>query len=207
MQSISVIIGTFGDVDTWAPIAQRAVKSALAQTWEPEGVYYNHADALHTARNEAAERAGGEWLCFLDADDELDVDYLRHMTIAIESNGSEDLLLQPATLGVVDGREDPFPVVIPKKPLLDGNYMVIGTVVRRDRFLAAGGFHDYPMYEDWDLWIRMALEGARHVAVEKAVYRVHVNPGSRNQAAHQAQVAVYNQIRNQHLRHPNARNL
>lgn len=207
MKSISVVIGTFGDADVWSRQAVRAVRSAQAQSFEPEGIYYQHGRSLHEARNEGAERAAGEWLCFLDADDELDAHYLRHMTVAIESNGGWDLLLQPATLGVVGDREDPFPVVIPKKPLLEGNYMVIGTVIRRDSFLRAGGFRDFTMYEDWDLWIRMALEGAQHVAVPLAVYRVHVNQNSRNNGSRSDQVAVYKAIRNEHINHPNARRL
>lgn len=208
MKSISVIIGTYGDIGHWSELARRAVRSAQAQTFEPEGIYYNHGLSLHEARNEAAERAAGEWLCFLDADDELHPDYLRHMTVAIESSSMGwDLLLQPATLGVVNGREDPVSCVIPKKPLLDGNYMVIGTVVRRSSFLYAGGFRDFPCYEDWDLWIRMALNGARHVAVPLAVYRVHVSQGSRNNGSRDEQVQVYKRIRNEHTNHPKARSI
>ena len=197
--SISVIISTFGDTQVWLPLAQRAIASCARQTLAPEDVLYNHGDTLQEARNRGAAQARGEWLCFLDADDELDARYVEVMTNAV-GRLDEPALLQPSTLGVVDGREDQHPVLIPSKPLLDGNFMVIGTLVRRDQFLRVGGFHDYPLYEDWDLWIRCWLDGAQLVAVPSAIYRVHVREGSRNNQERKLQLDTYNRIREKHRR-------
>jgi glycosyltransferase involved in cell wall biosynthesis len=198
-ESISVVISTFGDPVYWGAVAQRAIRSALSQTIEADGVYYNHADTPHEARNRGAEQANSKWLVFLDADDELDPFYLEAMTrYALDCSGPA--LIQPATLGVVGDREDPHPVLIPRKPLLDGNFMVIGTMVQREQFLRVGGFEDWPIYEDWDLWIRCWLDGAELVAGPNAIYRVHVSEGSRNNQDRKLQVAVYNQIRSKHQR-------
>jgi glycosyltransferase involved in cell wall biosynthesis len=196
---ITVCISTFGDVDVWMPLAHRAWRSAERQTLEPADIICAHRDSLEEARNAAAGHVSSGWLCFLDADDELDPNYLAAMRQAVDM-AVGDLLLQPATLGILpDGTEDPFPVVIPAKPLIDGNFLVIGTLIRAEQFHRVGGFRDFPCYEDWDLWLRAWLDGAMAVAVPDAIYRVHVSPNSRNNCSRPLQVATYNRIRNQYL--------
>jgi len=191
------VVSTFGDIATWGHLAStRAIPSALNQTTKPE-VFYNHGETLHEARNLGAEQAQSEWLCFLDADDELDSGYIQAMTRATE-HLEGDWLIQPSTRGVVDGVEDPFPVLIPPKPLIDGNFLVIGTVIRRAQFLRIGGFHAWPLYEDWDLWLRAFLDGAAIRHAEDAIYRVHVNPQSRNNCSRDQQIHTYNAIRAAH---------
>lgn len=196
---ISVIVGTFGGPE-WVRKAQRAVASAHAQSMKPTEVIHSHKATLHEARNLGAAEAKSEWLCFLDADDELDGDYIAEMAKAIEGLDPGDYLLQPSTLGVADDKEDPFPVLIPKKNLLDGNFLIIGTVVRRDQFSRLGGFDDLPCYEDWEMWLNMHTDGAVHVPVPAAVYRVHVNPNGRNNPSREMQVKYYNLIRNRYLK-------
>lgn len=198
---ITVCIGTFGDQQIWSALAHdRAMASVDRQTLRPDNLIWCHAPDLHTARNEAAAQARSEWLCFLDADDELDPHYLEAMTQAVTYLDVADWLLQPATLGVhPDGHEDPTPVMIPPKPLLDGNFLVIGTLVRRAQFERLGGFCDFPLYEDWDLWLRCFLDGASISQVPAAIYRVHVNTAGRNSASRALQLRIYHQIRSRHL--------
>lgn len=195
MTSISVCIGTYGSPEWRSLAATRAIPSAMNQTVAPHEILHKHADTLDVARNGAAAEATGEWLCFLDADDELDKGYIEAMTVAA-SREEGPALLQPATLGVDPlGGEDDHPVVIPAKSLLVGNFMVIGTVIRRDQFLRVGGFADLPVFEDWDLWIRAWIDGTRLVAVPDAIYRVHVNETGRNRMPIDVFHRVYTQIR------------
>lgn len=192
MNDVTVIIPISGDLNRWAEIAQRAYDSAVAQTYPAKEVIISSGKTLTEARNKTAMEADTEFLVFLDADDELDSHYLEQMVA-----GSGDLR-QPSTLGIVDGREDPEPVLIPSKPLITGNYLVIGTMVRRELFAQVGGFRDWPMYEDWELFIRCWLEGATITACPQAIYRVHVNADSRNNQHRTLQIETYNQIRNLH---------
>lgn len=203
---IVVCIGTYGDYARWAPLAQTALLSAERQTVRPAYVRWIHGMDLRTARNVAAVEAGirspqlPEWLCFLDADDTLDRHYIEAMW---ETVGKIDypVLVQPSTLGVYpDGREDPEPVLIPPKPLLDGNFMVIGTLIRYAQFHKIGGFADWPCYEDWDLWIRAWRDGAELISCPDAIYRVGVNENSRNNGTRELQLRTYNAIRHQYLR-------
>lgn len=201
--TFSVIIGTYGDIGHWAELAARAHLSAEAQTREPVDIIWEHADNLHGARNLGAEKARGDILIFLDADDELDPNYLEAMYLAANNVALRadrfTFLYQPATLGIVDGKEDSEPVLIPERPLDTGNFMVIGTGVERELFNKVGGFYDWPIYEDWCLWIRCYLAGAGFVKVPDAVYKVHVNQQGRNSQERRLQVQMFNQIRNRYF--------
>jgi len=190
MNSISVIIGTFGD-DSWRTLAERARMSAEEQSVRPDEIIMSHEPSLSLARNRPAERAVGDWLIFLDADDQLDYSYIQAMKDRIVELSGENYLIQPSTLGVVDGVEDDEPVLIPSKDIHMGNWMVIGTAVRRDVFLDAGGFPDLPCWEDWALWARCIHNGAKTTTCPRAIYRVNVHPGSRNDPTQQqARAAV-----------------
>lgn len=172
--SVAVIVATFGGPE-WIKRRDHACISVERQTKHPSEIIRFHGDTLQEARNSAASLAVSDWLIFLDADDSLDVNYVNAML-----NGSGDIR-QPSTLGVVDGVEDDAPVLIPKKNLIQANYIVIGAMIRREQFLAVEGFRDLPCLEDWDLWIRLVLAGAEVVPCPEAIYRVTVNPDSRNQ--------------------------
>jgi glycosyltransferase involved in cell wall biosynthesis len=80
---ISIVVATFGS-EEWRDQGNRTAEAA----WElgagsvvnvhlPEGT-------LAQARNQGAEDASTEWLCFLDADDELDPGFIPAMRARIE---------------------------------------------------------------------------------------------------------------------------
>lgn len=190
----SVVIGTYGD-DVWKERAEEAMRSVEAQTVPFKDAIHVHGPTLAEARNRGAERVEGDWLVFLDADDMLDSKYIEAMMVAAAKQ-TGPALLQPSTLGVYPGgREDAAPVLIPQRPLNTGNFMVIGTAIRRDQFERVGGFKDWPMYEDWCLFIRAWQDGAALVPVPDAIYRVTVNENSRNKASRKEQVRFFNLIR------------
>jgi glycosyltransferase involved in cell wall biosynthesis len=186
-ETVDVIIATYGDLDIWEPLADRAARSAhgqdvfgTGQTVAPHEVHRVHGTKgsnLAHLRNVGARQSEADWLIFLDADDELDPHYIEHMLA-----GTGDMRW-PSTLGVVDGVEDDEPVLLQLYPGERGitrNHMVIGTMVRREQFLAVGGFHNLPVLEDWECWIRLQLAGAVPMPCPEAIYRIHVRKGSRN---------------------------
>ena len=184
---VGVVIGTFGDITKCNSLALNAVKSA--EDAGVDKVIWMHRGTLHEARNAGAKMLDTEWLIFLDADDELDEGYIDAM---LEGEGD---IRKPSTLGVYpDGSEDDAPTMIPEKDLDRANHIVIGAMCRAELFWKVEGFRDYPVLEDWDLWRRMCRAGATVGEVPDAVYRVHVNPDSRNsnQDLHDR---VYQQIR------------
>ena len=186
MISVSIIIASHGDAH-WKELAQsRPLPSAKAQDAEvlighdPDG---NRA----TVRNDLAAQATGDYLCFLDADDELAPGYVLAMQQAHAHEETDDpLLLTPAVSYVVKRRIRP-PKFWPEVPPWSGNWMVLGTLVPRKLFHEVGGWRefdpdDWNEWDDWELWIRCQKAGARVVRVKRAVYIAHQEKTSRHRS-------------------------
>jgi GT2 family glycosyltransferase len=191
MSGVHVIIASYGSAE-WERRGQLAALSARSQTVQPDWVTTLHVpgDAqIADVRNRAAQRhPEANWLIFLDADDSLHPGYVEAMLA-----GSADVR-QPSTAGVhPDGSADE-PSLIPHRDLLSGNYIVVGAMVHRDAFDAVGGFRPLPIYEDWDLWLRMEEYGCSFAPVPDATYYVTVRQDSRNNQAPEIQRHWFRQI-------------
>lgn len=196
MDSVAVIVPSYGDEEFWEPLARRALDSVERQTYAGPvySVWNHHPLGLEPARNEPAKKFVNEfnvdWLVFLDADDELDERYVECMM-----EGSGDVR-QPSTLGVVDGVEDKEPVLIPPRNLLEANYIVVGAPVRSSLFIEVGGFRDLPVLEDWDLWLRCYVAGAEFGQVPEAIYKVHIDTSRESRGgSSRLHGRVYSEIR------------
>lgn len=172
---VTICIATYGNT-SWIKLAEeRALLSAMDQSVECQIIMAHDSVSLAEARNTAAQEAKTEFLIFLDADDELDPEYVEHML-----EGTADIR-RPSTVGFVNGIQQGDPDLIPERNILRANYVIIGAMCRREMFLAVNGFRELPILEDWDLWLRMFLYGAVIEAIPKAVYRIHISKNSRNQ--------------------------
>lgn len=190
---MTVCVATYGD-PTWKQIADRAVVSVPADV----PVVRYHGTDLCDARNMALAEVTTEFVCFLDADDELESGYLDAMSRA-----------RPADIRVPSVRyvrpDHAGLVTMPRvaghhhvcKPtcLPAGNWIVIGAVARTQLLCDVGGFRPFDWSEDWDLWLRCYQAGAKFETVRAAVYRAHVRDDSRNRALSRAErVRVHNEI-------------
>lgn len=169
---VTVCVGTYGDMTWWDLARRRALPSSVPQATHTVHI---HADDLATARNVAADRAQTEWLCFLDGDDELEPGYMDAM-----AQGTADL--RGPAVRYVGGGGLEHPRVWPEQDLREGNHLVIGTLIRKVMFQAVGGFREFPLYEDWDLWQRCWKAGASIETIPSAIYQAHVRDDSRNRA-------------------------
>ena len=180
--SVSIIIATYGG-EEWESLARiRALQSAIGQGCKQILPRHYPSLTIAQARNKAAEEARGDWLCFLDADDELAPGYLDAMERAYERERlGGDLLLTPA-VQYVRGKRETEPHFLDRGiPLSQDNWLVVGTLIRREMFERVGGFPDYPHgFEDWGIWYKAERAGARIVKVPDATYRAHVNPRSKH---------------------------
>lgn len=191
------MIGTFGSED-WRDLAHsRALPSAL----DARGIYPVHGETLAKARNEGADhasRAGYEWLCFLDADDELAPGYLAAIEAEISRTRRsyakrERRMLVPQVQYVL-GRKRYRPRFPREVPVEQGNWLVIGTVIPTRSFEEVGGFEEFPLYEDWALFARMQRKGGVPVRVPDAVYVAHRTPNSRNHPTRAEKLAAHDEI-------------
>lgn len=179
---VTIAVGTFGSYQ-WRDLAERrAIPSGMSQGVP---VVHCHSDTLHDARNGALDKVDTEWVIHLDADDELEPGYVQAM-----STGTRDVRA-PAVRYVHHGggRWPAIPKVAGHthectgECLTQGNWLVIGSMVRTDLARKVGGWRDFPWSEDWDMWLRCHLAGALIEAVPDAIYRAHVTPRSRNRSA------------------------
>lgn len=181
---VTVVVATCG-ADEWVDLAHsRAIPSARALGVP---VLHKHlpGGTVAQARNELVRLVGSEWVVHLDADDELAPGYVDAL-----AQGAADLRA-PAVQYLRPGW-DPLKPRMPRvaghdhrcvgECLRQGNWLVVGAAVRADLVRSVGGWREWPMYEDWDLWLRCWLAGATVEAIPQAVYRAHVREESRNRA-------------------------
>lgn len=175
----SIVISTFGTAE-WEKLAyQRAIPSAQSFGLP---VIYNHGETLHEARNLGLSQATTSHIVFLDADDELGLGFFE------EIDKVEGDVRVPSIVYVTGQKE--HPPIMPKarghNHICDSscleldNWIVIGAVARTKLLLEVGGWRDYPILEDFDMWQRCWLAGASITAAPKALYRAHYNQKGRN---------------------------
>ena len=118
------------------------------------------------ARAAGIERARGDLIALVDADDVWFPDHLATMAATHRRVGG--LVTANYYLWVphvaVGGRPASELVPVPppavqQRRLLEENFVFVSTMFRRDLYDAAGGFRNIRC-EDWDLWIRMVRHGA-----------------------------------------------
>jgi glycosyltransferase involved in cell wall biosynthesis len=182
---LTVCTGTYGSFE-WTKLARtRAWPSVVNEgvPWE-----YRHRDSLHMARNVALSQVETEWVCFLDADDELEPGYVEAMSrgtadvrgpvVRYMLDGQERNLWQPRVYGHHHDCE--------AECLEAGNWLVVGSVVRTELLRKVGGWRDFNWSEDWDVWLRCRAAGATFELIPDAIYRAHVRHDSRNRAPDRA---------------------
>lgn len=197
---VSIIIGTHG-TDAWKDLAwSRAFPSAISQGAH-EVLIDHEPDATRAeVRNRLVEQATGDWICTLDADDELAPGYVDAMTAAWRNSwypapdvlefasSKPPLLFTPAIQYVRNGKPQP-PMFWPEVNLHDANWLIVGTLIPLDLFLEVGGWKHLDStgtmneWDDWHLFSRCVRAGARIVKVPDAVYIAHVRARSPHYSA------------------------
>jgi glycosyltransferase involved in cell wall biosynthesis len=137
------------------------------------------------ARNTAMSYARGRYLAFLDADDIWAPDLLQRLVPVLERDRNVDVVYCDATLegDAYDGRR--FMQVFPShgavtlERMLEGrcNVLTSGALVRAGRVREIGPFDEsLDLAEDYDLWIRLLLDGARFSYVRETLVRARLLP-------------------------------
>lgn len=181
--STTVVIASYGE-ESWSELAhERALPSVRDQECEVLIGHDPHG-SIASVRNELAAKATGDWLCFLDADDELGAGFVAQIErIAHRQARRQSVVLLTPAISYVNnktGRRSP-PKFWPECELATGNWLVIGTVVPTALFREIGGFHDFPHgLEDWNLWARCVRAGASIIKVPRAIYIAYQNHDSKH---------------------------
>lgn len=195
-EKISIVIRTRNRPEA----LRQAMESVLAQTWRGlEVVVVNDGASelrlpssdipirvLRTedranrsyAANLGWKKAQGSMVAFLD-DDDL---YTRYHIETLLLTLSRNPWCSIAYSGVIVENENGLQDFLPLRPmdlshLFKENFLPIhGALIRREALEAVGGFDEnLEMFEDWDLWLRLALAEYGFIPVRAwtAIYRQH----------------------------------
>ena len=134
---------------------------------------------LAAARNTGARECRGEYLCFVDADDCIEPEYLGRCI---------DVLQRYENVGFVyswvqwfEGTEEVWPAWQAEFPYLAGhNLLTAFAVVRREVFLKYGYNQPEIEYslEDWEGWLAIYAAGWLGVAIPEPLVRYRIRAGS-----------------------------
>lgn len=207
---VSVIISTFNRADK----LKRAIESVVAQTvhdWEcivvddcsgdntqevvnsfkDERIFYhrlkeNSGSDTHP-KNVGIMASEGEYLAYLDDDNEFHPYHLEVLLKAFEKNPKLDLVYCDMWIYDEDKPESAgFQAIhfdYDAQFLLNRNYIDTSEVMhKRDLAFAVGGFDEtLPKFIDWNMWVRMAKWGAKiqRVPVIATNYYVHTTQKSK----------------------------
>lgn len=187
MGGVTVVVATYGNESVWGPRSLVAVASAIASG--ADDVISVHGTSLHDSRNGAVARVETEWMIHLDADDTLPPGYCDVTRDLIGCDPVADVHV-PAVAYTRGGRrgQPGIPRVsghthdCEGECLPYGNWIVIGAPVRARFVRDTGGWRDWPVYEDWCMWLRMFKAGAVFRRAPGLVYEAVTRPRGRNRA-------------------------
>jgi GT2 family glycosyltransferase len=138
------------------------------------------------ARNRGFHGASGDFVVNLDADDLFYPERLEALGELAAARPDLDILASDAYI-VSDGRRlgrrySDFRVFYTddqRRRILQENFILAFSAVRRARFLEVGGFDESIIIaDDWDFWLRLIVHGARAGCVDQPLGEVTVRAGS-----------------------------
>jgi glycosyltransferase involved in cell wall biosynthesis len=154
---------------------------------------------VSAARNTGIAAARGEWLGFCDDDDLWAPDKLARQLQAARDTGRHWVYTGEVHVdvdGLVVGGAPPMPPAALVERLGQANVVpggCSGVVLRRDALAREELFdgHRYRLFEDWDLWIRLARRGPpAWVSAPLVGYRIHPGNASHDTARMVAELDI-----------------
>jgi glycosyltransferase involved in cell wall biosynthesis len=173
-RDLEVIVVDDGSTDDTAAVVQGLT--------DPRVRYLRQENrGLSAARNTGLRHTGGDFVSFLDSDDQFLPSKLELLLAELDRHPEAGLAAGQAI--PVDQAGQPIGKVFDKSlsaedvRLLLGNPLHVGSVLLRREWQERVGLFDESLrsYEDWDMWLRLARAGCpmRWVAQPVSLYRFH----------------------------------
>jgi hypothetical protein len=176
--AIEVIVCDDGSTDGTAAVLE-GLGSSIRVVRRPNG-------GESAAKNTAVAAARGDYVVVLDADDLFHPRRLEALAWLADQRPDLDILTTDAVLeadGVPVRRAYhagwPFPAFDQRAAILDRNFVFGLCAVRRERWLAAGGFDEgLARAADWEFWQRLVLSGSGVGLVAEPLARYRLTSGT-----------------------------
>lgn len=188
MKDITVVVPTCGS-DEWLHMGNQAAENAEKLGIKVLRVHIP-AGTVSQARNAGLYQVKTKYVVFLDADDDLAPQYFDDLNLtadvtatAIQYNEQVGVQIPRVWLHENQGYK-PHDGACIGDCLPDGNYIHIGAFINVGAARAVGGFREYPVYEDWALYLAMQQNGATFDTHYSSVYLANTrqNENHRNKA-------------------------
>lgn len=188
MKDVTVVVPTCGSRE-WELMGDSAAANAerlgskVIRVHLPDGT-------VSEARNAGLHQVKTKYVVFVDADDDLDIKYFDNVELgadviatAIQYSDMIGPQIPRVWLHEHQGYK-PHAGPCVGDCLPDGNYIHIGAFINVKAALAVGGFGEYPVYEDWALYLAMQQNGATFDTHYASVYLANTrhNEHHRNKA-------------------------
>lgn len=181
LSNFEVIIIDDGSSDN----AEKVVK----ENWESESrvkYYYQHNKGLAGARNTGIQHAIGKYLVFLDSDDIVLPEKLEKQVSFLENNKMFDAVYSKSIFFIENELDETIMTNFPcysgniLKPLLYGNFIHVNAIMCRKEVVEKAGLfnQEYRELEDWDLWLRMNINGSKFGYIDDVLSMVMLRRGS-----------------------------
>ncbi|OQY71295.1 MAG: hypothetical protein B6D44_13215 [Ignavibacteriales bacterium UTCHB2] len=149
---------------------------------ERDGYFILHQEnqGLGAARNNGIKISKGRYFLPLDSDNKIKPEYLIKGVPLLDNN--KDLAVvygKPFFFGTI---ERPWAVQeFCLEKLIISNYIDACAIIRKKAWEECGGYYEKKElmgYEDWDLWMRIAIKGWEFKFIDEFLYEYQVREGS-----------------------------
>ncbi len=148
-------------------------------------LYYTYRQGVAAAHRIGAERAIGEFIMRVDADDELADDALRRLVDAADAQVADIVMGRFERMYPTKSKRvkiDPRFPDINAMPLVVDNYSLCNKIIRRS-LLTDNQIEVFPEIDCWDdltVSARALALSSKSVAIDHVVYRYYINPESKS---------------------------
>lgn len=155
------------------------------------------------ARNTVAAQGEAPWILFLDGDDWLGDGCLAELWRVAEESDAD--VIYPSIITHIEPGHSQHswpgqPKKFSLKKLINFNYIPVTALMKREWFEKVGGFDEnmFDGFEDWELWLRMALAGAKFQFAPDAYLMYRQHDGGRSIEAGKKVEKIVAYIRKKH---------